>query len=212
MLSLSSESCQRFQCGLIQFFVGLGRTSPTIHANETDHGSLSCCSAHVANLWEYVHFRPDYVGPCLISCPSLQTPQPNMTYAKRALADEASTLWQPPRTSVTLTCPFLSRISNISFYPSTGSGQHLYHVGPTPLPLMTHNTHTPDLAVALAPYATFSLFHVLTFTRTNIIPKIFPTTPQPGQSERAAQHPVAKTLHAWVKGVSREPEDVRMCF
>ncbi|KAG8997714.1 hypothetical protein FRB93_013954 [Tulasnella sp. JGI-2019a] len=55
------------------------------------------------------------------------------------------------------------------------------------------------MALALIPYATFSLFHVLTFTRTNLIPRVLPTTPVAGQSDRTAQHPIAKTLHAWVK-------------
>lgn len=55
------------------------------------------------------------------------------------------------------------------------------------------------VSLALVPYATFSLFHALTFTRTNIIPQIFPPTPAPGQSERSAQHPFAKAIHGWVK-------------
>ncbi|KAG8851312.1 hypothetical protein FRB96_009377 [Tulasnella sp. 330] len=55
------------------------------------------------------------------------------------------------------------------------------------------------MALALVPYATFSLFHVLTFTRTNLIPRVLPATPAAGQSDRTAQHPIAKTLHAWVK-------------
>jgi len=59
---------------------------------------------------------------------------------------------------------------------------------------------TKPVPLALLPYATFSLFHALTFTRTNIIPKIFPPTPAPGQAaERTQQHPFAKSIHAWVK-------------
>ncbi|KAG8969875.1 hypothetical protein FRC03_000121 [Tulasnella sp. 419] len=56
--------------------------------------------------------------------------------------------------------------------------------------------------LALIPYATFSLFHALTFTRTNILPRIFPPAPPaPGQerSSSASQHPLAKTIHGWVK-------------
>jgi len=55
------------------------------------------------------------------------------------------------------------------------------------------------MALVLVPYATFSLFHVLTFTRTNLIPRVLPATPVAGQSDRSAQHPIAKALHAWVK-------------
>jgi len=59
---------------------------------------------------------------------------------------------------------------------------------------------TKPIALVLVPYATFSLFHVLTFVRTNILPKWLPASaPTPGQSERNAQSPVAKSLHAWVK-------------
>jgi len=53
------------------------------------------------------------------------------------------------------------------------------------------------MALALVPYATFSLFHVLTFARTNLLPMVFP--PSSTQAERNAQSPIAKSLHAWVK-------------
>ncbi|KIO34526.1 hypothetical protein M407DRAFT_240427 [Tulasnella calospora MUT 4182] len=60
---------------------------------------------------------------------------------------------------------------------------------------------TKPVSLALIPYATFSLFHALTFTRTNIIPRVFPTQPVPGQGEaaRAPAHPLAKSIHTWVK-------------
>ncbi|KAG9018644.1 hypothetical protein FRB90_011069 [Tulasnella sp. 427] len=60
---------------------------------------------------------------------------------------------------------------------------------------------TKPVSLALIPYATFSLFHALTFTRTNIIPRVFPTQPAPGQGEaaRAPAHPLAKSIHTWVK-------------
>jgi len=55
------------------------------------------------------------------------------------------------------------------------------------------------MALVLVPYATFSLFHVLTFLRTNVLPRWLPATPAPGQAERNPQSPIAKALHAWVK-------------
>jgi len=55
------------------------------------------------------------------------------------------------------------------------------------------------MALVLIPYATFSLFHVLTFTRTNIIPKVVAAPAPSAAGDRSTQHPVAKTLHSWVK-------------
>jgi len=61
------------------------------------------------------------------------------------------------------------------------------------------------LPLALVPYAVFSLFHALTFTRTNILPKIFPAAPTaPAGPGSAANQPppqsgIAKTIQVWVK-------------
>jgi len=60
------------------------------------------------------------------------------------------------------------------------------------------------LPLALVPYAVFSLFHALTFTRTNILPKLLPGAPAPaGPNGAAAQAPpqpaLSKTIQVWVK-------------
>jgi len=56
--------------------------------------------------------------------------------------------------------------------------------------------------VALLPYAIFSLFHALTFTRTTLMPQFLPPG-QPATAGGAPQpHPLAKKLQAWVKGYS----------
>jgi len=63
--------------------------------------------------------------------------------------------------------------------------------------------YTKPVAFAIVPYATFSLFHALTFTRTNILPKAFPSNAAPtvgpnGQSQ-LPQTPLQKKIHVWVK-------------
>jgi hypothetical protein len=63
----------------------------------------------------------------------------------------------------------------------------------------------------LVPYVTFSLFHVLTFVRTTVIPMIFPhssspastrsddSAATPASSSAAAPARAAKTIQTWVK-------------
>jgi len=109
--------------------------------------------------WYKLAFLGAIVSYAIVVYKSLGTPQPNMTYVRKALADE-----------------------NFQYFV-----------------LAIFWWFNKPVSLALLPYATFSLFHALTFTRTNIIPKIFPPTPAPGQSERAAQHPFAKSIHGWVK-------------
>ena len=54
--------------------------------------------------------------------------------------------------------------------------------------------------VALLPYAIFSLFHALTFTRTTLMPHFLPPGPPAQQGAAPTPHPLAKKLQAWVKG------------
>lgn len=64
--------------------------------------------------------------------------------------------------------------------------------------------------MSLLPFATFSLFHCLTFTRTNVLPKLAPhaassssssssARPQPGGHASAAEV-AGRRIHLWVKG------------
>lgn len=56
------------------------------------------------------------------------------------------------------------------------------------------------VVLALAPYAIFSLFHSLTFSRTTILPLIFPPTPAPAGSSAPPQpSPYSKRIQAWVR-------------
>jgi len=54
------------------------------------------------------------------------------------------------------------------------------------------------VGIALIPFWTFSTFHVATFTRTTLVPKFFPPTPNPsgGPSQPS---PIAKTIQSFVK-------------
>ncbi|KAK6905678.1 endoplasmic reticulum protein [Kwoniella mangroviensis CBS 8886] len=59
--------------------------------------------------------------------------------------------------------------------------------------------------VSILPFATFSLFHCLTFLRTNIIPKLVPPPPQGTQGQAQAQTPpvfletISRKIQLWVK-------------
>lgn len=60
------------------------------------------------------------------------------------------------------------------------------------------------LPLALIPYAVFSLFHALTFTRTTILPIVFKPAPAAPRANGTAsppstQSPLAKTIGVWVK-------------
>jgi hypothetical protein len=56
-------------------------------------------------------------------------------------------------------------------------------------------------SVSLVPYAIFSTFHVLTFVRTTVLPKLAPPKPPAREGERQSKDtPLQKQLHAIVKG------------
>ncbi|KAI0961273.1 hypothetical protein AcW1_000399 [Taiwanofungus camphoratus] len=55
------------------------------------------------------------------------------------------------------------------------------------------------VALALVPYAIFSLFHALTFTRTTLMPQFLPQGPPATAGGPPTPHPLAKKLQAWVK-------------
>jgi len=59
------------------------------------------------------------------------------------------------------------------------------------------------VALALLPYAIFSLFHALTFARTTLIPQVLPPGPPATAGGPPQPHPIAKKLQAWVKCKSR---------
>ncbi|KAH8120541.1 hypothetical protein DFH11DRAFT_1560633 [Phellopilus nigrolimitatus] len=53
--------------------------------------------------------------------------------------------------------------------------------------------------VSLIPFATFSLFHVLTFLRANVLLQFFPPQPAVTPGQPATPHPVIKKLSVWTK-------------
>ncbi|KAI0374401.1 hypothetical protein BV20DRAFT_1049206 [Pilatotrama ljubarskyi] len=55
------------------------------------------------------------------------------------------------------------------------------------------------VTLALVPYAIFSLFHALTFTRTTLLPQFLPPGPPPQPGAAPTPHPLAKKLQVWVK-------------
>jgi len=55
------------------------------------------------------------------------------------------------------------------------------------------------VTLALLPYAIFSLFHWLTFTRTTLLPQLLPSGPPINGSSSPQPHPIAKKLQSWVK-------------
>ncbi|KZT06764.1 uncharacterized protein LAESUDRAFT_725525 [Laetiporus sulphureus 93-53] len=55
------------------------------------------------------------------------------------------------------------------------------------------------ITLALVPYTIFSLFHALTFTRTTLMPRIFPQGPPATAGGTPTPHPAQKRLQMWVK-------------
>jgi hypothetical protein len=55
------------------------------------------------------------------------------------------------------------------------------------------------IAITLLPYAIFSLFHALTFTRTTLMPQFLPPGPPATNGGPPQPHPIAKKLQLWVK-------------
>ncbi|KAG8694088.1 hypothetical protein FRC08_008718, partial [Ceratobasidium sp. 394] len=59
---------------------------------------------------------------------------------------------------------------------------------------------TKPVSLSLVPYAIFSTFHVLTFVRTTVLPKLAPPKPPAREGERQSKDtPLQKQLHALVK-------------
>lgn len=55
------------------------------------------------------------------------------------------------------------------------------------------------ITITLLPYAIFSLFHALTFTRTTLMPRFLPPGPPATAGGPPQPHPIAKKLQLWVK-------------
>ncbi|KFA64916.1 hypothetical protein S40285_02879 [Stachybotrys chlorohalonatus IBT 40285] len=57
---------------------------------------------------------------------------------------------------------------------------------------------SPQYPLALLPYSVYSVFHVATYTRANLIPTLMPT-PQPTDARVKATHPLADRIGVFVK-------------
>jgi hypothetical protein len=55
------------------------------------------------------------------------------------------------------------------------------------------------VTMSLIPFAIFSLFHALTFTRTTLMPQFLPPTPPAQAGGNPTPHPLARKLQIWVK-------------
>lgn len=95
-----------------------------------------------------------------------------------------------------------NRTLNTLSWPSCGGSPSLYLVSSYIYTLLTYSPRI--FLVALVPYAIFSLFHALTFTRTTILPMVFKPAPAAPRANGTAsppppQAPLAKTIGVWVK-------------
>ncbi|WFD30581.1 hypothetical protein MSPP1_001602 [Malassezia sp. CBS 17886] len=55
------------------------------------------------------------------------------------------------------------------------------------------------IAITLIPFVTFSLFHLLTFTRTTILPALMPAAQRPDGTSTPAGGELSKKIQTWVK-------------
>ncbi|ELU44901.1 putative ATP-dependent RNA helicase [Rhizoctonia solani AG-1 IA] len=90
---------------------------------------------------------------------AIATPTANLAFLKRAMADEVSTARTTQHEAPTLIISF-DRTANTFYLPCF---------------------------VSLVPYAIFSTFHVLTFVRTTVLPKLAPPKPPAREGERQAK-------------------------
>ena len=83
--------------------------------------------------------------------------------------------------------------------------------GSSPFLVCTPYTYSGELLtllVTLIPYITFSLFHLLTFTRTTILPSIKPASQNADGTSTPAGGEMSKSIQKWVK----QNYDVAMRF
>ncbi|EMD41719.1 hypothetical protein CERSUDRAFT_110294 [Gelatoporia subvermispora B] len=59
--------------------------------------------------------------------------------------------------------------------------------------------YSRPITLALLPFAIFSLFHVLTFSRTALMPYVLPQGPPATANGTPTPHPLQKKLQLWVK-------------
>lgn len=76
--------------------------------------------------------------------------------------------------------------------------------------LTSAHTWSHVFSVALFPFMIFSLFHVLTFTRTGLMAQFLPPGPPATAGGPPTPHPLAKKLQTWTKGAPRA--SIYSCF
>ncbi|KAG5639311.1 hypothetical protein H0H81_004513 [Sphagnurus paluster] len=87
---------------------------------------------------------------------------------------------------------------NTSFSPSSGGPLSLSPVRVDAFGAWVVQLTGAHLTVTLLPYAIFSLFHALTFTRTTLMSQFLPPGP-PAANGQPQPHPLSKKLQVWVK-------------
>lgn len=113
----------------------------------------------ISTWWYRASFTGALISYAIVCQKSLGTPQPNLTYIKRALLDE-----------------------NVQYFL-----------------LAFFWWSSKPVRIALLPYAIFSLFHALTFTRTTLMPQFLPPGPPATAGGPPQPHIIARKLQAWVK-------------
>ncbi|KAF8640783.1 hypothetical protein AX17_000432 [Amanita inopinata Kibby_2008] len=121
---------------------------------------LASVTFRTASAWWYkASFFGALISYAIVCHKSLGTPQPNLTWIRRAMLDE-----------------------NVQYF----------------ILAMFWYSSKP-ITVALLPYAIFSLFHALTFTRTTLMPQFLPPGPPTSAGGPPQPHPLARKLQIWVK-------------
>ncbi|CCM02188.1 uncharacterized protein FIBRA_04267 [Fibroporia radiculosa] len=113
----------------------------------------------VSPWWYKLSFLGAIASYAIVCKKSLGTPQPNLEWLNRALADE-----------------------NVQY-----------------LLLAFFWWTSKPITLALVPFAIFSLFHALTFTRTTLMSQFLPPGPPATAGGPPTPHPLAKKLQLWVK-------------
>ncbi|KAF5368489.1 hypothetical protein D9758_002356 [Tetrapyrgos nigripes] len=113
--------------------------------------------------------------PVNLPMATTQAPQPNPAYFKRALLDEVGA--EVNSSKFDLICYQNVQYFILAFFWWTSK----------------------PIAITLLPYAIFSLFHALTFTRTTLMPQFLPPGPPATAGGPPTPHRFQKKLQVWVK-------------
>ncbi|CAE6422403.1 unnamed protein product [Rhizoctonia solani] len=125
-------------------------------------------------------YRTAYIGALasygIVCFKALGTPAANLAFLKRAMADETPA-------------------PNMAFLKRAMADENCQY-----FLLALYWLVTKPISLSLVPYAIFSTFHVLTFVRTTVLPKLAPPKPPAREGERQVKDsPLQRQLHHLVK-------------